>query len=376
MSPHADVLIVGGGVIGLTTAYFLAREGMNVEVLDKGALGMEASWAGAGIIPPGNPEHAASGYDQLRATSSRMYPDLSAQLRETTGIDNGYRVNGGIDFLDPDDDETVALWQAEGVQYHPFDEKRLSTLEAAVVPRPAAYFLPEMAQVRNPRHLRALEAACRFSKVALRPETPVQRLEWNGSTIVGVRLSTGESRTAKHYLVAAGAWAETLLEPLGLRSGIVPVLGQIVLLKTKPGMLERTLLVGKNYLVPRDDGHILIGATEEPEAGFQKRNTAEAVADLIAFARSLIPDLAGAEVVKCWAGLRPASGDGLPSIGRCGDFRNLYLAGGHYRGGIQLSPATALVMTELLTGRQPTVSIDAFLPGRKPGNCLRTAFRS
>ena len=117
MAQHPDVLIVGGGVIGLTTAYVLAKEGMSVELLDKGELGMEASWAGAGIIPPGNPDRAGSAYDRLRATSSRMFPAFSKELLDLTGIDNGYRICGGIEFLQADDLESVPAWQAEEVPF-------------------------------------------------------------------------------------------------------------------------------------------------------------------------------------------------------------------------------------------------------------------
>src|ERR1700716_258738 len=97
MTKHPDVLIIGGGVIGLTTAYFLAREGVRVEVVDKGDFGQEASWAGAGILPPGNPSLAQTPYDQLRAHSAALYPALTAELRERTAVDNGYNRCGGLD---------------------------------------------------------------------------------------------------------------------------------------------------------------------------------------------------------------------------------------------------------------------------------------
>lgn len=365
MFKHPDVLIVGGGVIGLTAAYFLAREGLTVEVLDKGNLGAEASWAGAGIIPPGNPENAATPYDWLRATSSRMYPALSAELDEAVGIDNGYRACGGIEYLEPSDRDTIPAWEAEGIAFEPYP----SAAERA-------YLLSGMAQVRNPRHLRALIGVCQKRQVRLSPGVAVARIERAESSVTGVRLMSGELRLAGRYVVAAGAWSEAILEPLGLKTGIHPVRGQIVLLKTAAPSLQRILLVGKNYLVPREDGHVLIGATEEPEAGFEKRTTAEAIAGLIELGTALVPELRKAEMVKCWAGLRPGSLDGLPSIGRAAPFRNLFLAGGHYRAGIQLSPATAQVLTELLTERPPSIPLDDFRPGRSPGKPFRSAFRS
>src|SRR5438477_7814582 len=121
MPSSADVLIIGGGVIGLTTAYTLARAAARVAVLDRQDFGREASWAGAGIIPPGNPERASGPYDRLRALSSAMYPDLAAELRERTGIDPGFRRTGGLEFDDPAEPPDLAAWTAEGVAWERLD---------------------------------------------------------------------------------------------------------------------------------------------------------------------------------------------------------------------------------------------------------------
>ena len=376
MSQHPDVLVIGGGVIGLTTAYFLAKEGVRVEVIDKGPLGAEASWAGAGIIPPGNPDAAVGGYDRLRAISSAMFPALSSELREQTGIDNGYRVCGGIEFLE-EEAETIAAWRAERVPFEKVDAVWFHRNEPAVTcPVRAAYHLPGMAQVRNPWHVRALIAACEKWGVDLRADTPRARFEQKENRITAIRLVSGEALHASQYLIAAGAWSDTLLEPFGIQTGIHPVRGQIVLLKTAAPLLHCILFMGRDYLVPRDDGHLLIGSTEEPEAGFVKQTTAEAVAQLIEFGASLVPCVRGAELVKAWAGLRPGSRDGLPSIGRVGGFNNLFLASGHFRAGIQLSPGTALVMSALLKGTTPPMPLDDFRPGRQSTGAFHPVFRS
>lgn len=369
MAHHPDVLIVGGGVIGLTTAYLLAGEGVQVEVVDKGELGMEASWAGAGIIPPGNPERAGSPYDQLRAISSSMFPVLSEQLVATTGIDNGYRICGGIEYLSRDVDETVAAWRLEEIEFHHLQPPGFSSNESA-------YLIPGMAQLRNPWHLQALQSACRLRDVGLRTGLATETIEHGGGAVTGLRMASGETLHADRYLIAAGAWSEKLLEPLGVRTGIHPVRGQIVLLKTAASVVRRILLAEKNYLVPREDGHVLIGSTEEPEAGFVKENTPDAIDNLLDFAVELAPALAGATLVKTWAGLRPGSQDGLPSIGKVSNFRNLFLASGHFRAGIQLSPATALVMSDLLLDRPARLAIDDFRPGRLPGPVKRPTFHS
>src|SRR5262249_34536418 len=127
---HPDVLIVGGGVIGLTTAYYLAGEGVRVRVVERGEVGREASWAGAGIVQPGGPERASSGFERVRAHSSRLYPQLSRELRELTGLDNGYLVCGGVEVPDPDEPHTLPTeeWHSEGTGYSHVGRGELESL--------------------------------------------------------------------------------------------------------------------------------------------------------------------------------------------------------------------------------------------------------
>jgi len=359
MAEHPDVLIIGGGVIGLTAAYFLAREQVGVEIVDQGDFGKEASWAGAGIIPPGDPSHARDPFDQLRAHSSVLFPRLSAELREQTGIDNGYRRSGGLVFHDAQDTYFEREWRSEGVRSEEVQGAAMRRLEPALGPELThAYFLPELAQVRNPRHLQALLSYCQGRGVRLRPGCPVLGFELQGSRITSIRTSAGSLR-ADRYLLTAGAWTSGLLEPLGFRPGIRPVRGQIALLQTGSPLFHRILLRGKRYLVPRPDGRVLVGSTEE-DAGFDKRTTAEAIQGLRAFAISMVPGLASAHPERSWAGLRPGSPDGLPYIGPVPGIDNLFIAAGHFRAGIQLSPATGLVLKELFLGQPLTVPLDAF----------------
>jgi glycine oxidase len=375
MPERADVLIVGGGVIGLTTAYFLAaRFDVRVTVLDRGPLGREASWAGAGIVPPGTPERAGTPMAQLRAMSSSMMYPLSTELGEVTGIDNGYRISGGIEFPGNEPIDTTE-WSNEGIEWRLVDGEELRGIEPALaIDRGPAFFLPQVAQIRNPRHLRALIEASEARGVRLRPGCPVTGLEQSGGRINAVR--TGEGRiVADQYLFSAGAWTDSLLAPLGCEIGSRPVRGQIVLLRTASPVLHRIVEFGRRYLVPRDDGRVLIGSTEE-DAGFDATTTSEAIAELLRFGADLAPVLGRATVEKCWAGLRPGSPDGLPTLGRAPGFDNLWVAAGHLRAGLQLSPATGLVMAEALTGRIPSIPLDAFRPGRPRAPQPRPAFRS
>jgi glycine oxidase len=377
MSKHPDVAIVGGGIIGLTCAYFLAKAGFAVEVLDRSDLGREASWAGAGIIPPGNPVCATKPVDRLRAIGSMWFPGVSAELRGLTGIDNGYLRCGGIEFLDADDADVPEAWAAEGIAFERLTRRQLRTYEPAVESAPGEpYLLPGCAQVRNPRHLRALIAACEHVGVRLRPHTSVESWGRDRNGDCYARLPGQEELKAGRYLITAGAWSETLLERLGKSPGIHPVRGQIVLLHSPEPVLQRVLMCGKRYLVPRSDGRVLVGSTEEPGALFEKANTAEGVAGLLGFAMELVPLLGLVEVEKCWSGLRPGSPDGLPFIGPVPGWEKVFVAAGHFRAGIQLSIGTGQVIAELFQGKPTSVTLDAFRLDRTPQTGVKPAFRS
>jgi glycine oxidase len=358
----ADVVVVGGGVIGLTTAYYLARAGADVVLLDRGDLGQEASWAGAGILPPSNPEAASTPFDRLRAISLAQFPALSRELADATGIDNGYWQCGGVVFNGPPD-ASPEEWGGAGVARERIAAGDLKALEpGASALLGDAWHLRGMAQVRNPRHLKALIAACKKRGVRLFPHQDVCRLQFAGDTVTGVAAKEATFHAAK-VLVAAGAWSDDLLSQAGWRPRIHPVRGQIALLRSEPACLRKILTWGASYVVPRPDGLVLVGSTEE-YVGFDRRTTAQAIADLLELAQKLSPPLAHAAVERCWAGLRPATPDGLPYLGPIPAISGLYIAAGHFRAGIQLSAATAQLMTDLLQGRSSPLSLDAFAPAR------------
>lgn len=360
MESRGDVIILGGGVIGLTTAYFLALEGASVVVCDPGKLGMESSWAGAGILSPSDPDHAQLPLDRLRAMSSSRFPTLSQELRERTGIDNGYARCGGLEFVSHAEVIEGDEWYGLGARTKRLTEKDVAVLEPAVAPGlgPATE-IPDMAQLRNPRHIQALRAACLDTKkVVFHEETAVLGFVSEKDRIKGIR-TANEELTGDAFLVAAGAWTDRLLEPLGCRLKIEPVRGQIVLLNPGEVVFRHILIWGSRYLVPRLDGRVLIGSTAE-HAGFEKATTAVGVAGLLELGLRLVPRLAGAMVEKTWAGLRPGSPDGLPFLGRVPGFDNLYVAAGHFRAGIQLSPGTGMLLKEMILGQPLSMPMDAF----------------
>ena len=176
-------------------------------------------------------------------------------------------------------------------------------------------------------------------------------------------------------IIAAGPWTGGLLTGLGVDVPTPPLKGQMVLLKGERPLIRRIIEHGKKYLVPRDDGRILVGATEE-HAGFDVRTTEVAVRDLIEEARWLCPILANAEVERSWAGLRPGSFDSKPYLGFAPGFSNLIVASGHQRAGLQLAPASAEVIADLAMGRTPRIDLTPFRLDREPGGPADPTFRS
>lgn len=377
MTTRPDCAIIGGGIIGLTTAYFLAREGHTVTVYDQGEPGSQASWAGAGILPPGNPHKAATPIDQLRAISVARFAEFSQELLEQTGQNNGYRVCGGIEFLSQDDTYALTMWEHEGIHFEHLDTQRLQAMAPALVPPELpAYYLPDCAQLRNPWHIRALRAACERGGVRIVPNTAVSHWEIEGEKILGMRLAGGEVVAAGRYLLTAGAWTQRLLAPLGFEPGIRPIRGQILCLRHLPETLPHILMLGKEYMVPRGDGLILIGSTEEPEAGFRVETTSTGQARLREFACRTLPVLAEAQQEASWAGLRPGSADGMPYLGPVPGWDSVLVAAGHGRAGVQLSLGTALVTADLIMGRTPLLDPDPFRLDREPFPQTQSAFRS
>jgi glycine oxidase len=376
---NTDVVIVGGGVIGLSIAYALALEGVATTVLDQSELGREASWAGAGIIAPFAERPSGNPLAALRSRSARLYPEWSAALRDETGIDNGYSRCGGVDvgWTADEDSALRALagrWREEGIAFERLAEPDVLRVEPALNPAVhLAYFLPDRAQIRNPRHLKALAAALSHRGVTLHPGRAAR-----GFAVIGDRVSAVETAEGPLpcgcVVVAAGPWTGRLLGGLGLQVLTPPVKGQIVLLRTASPLLRRIVEHGKNYLVPRDDGRVLVGATEE-DADFDKRPTTTGVRDLIDVALRLCPGLASAEVERAWAGLRPGSIDGRPYLGFAPGFRNLIVASGHKRAGLQLAPGSAEVIADLVLSRAPRIDLASFRLDREPES-VDEAFRS
>ncbi len=368
----SDLLVIGGGVIGLSIAYEAAGRGSSVHLIDAQQPAREASWAGAGILPPAG-EHSANPLEQLTALSNRLHRVWAAEFQNTTGIDNGYQPCGGLYVArdEPTREELGRLhtWaSAEDVAIEPLPRGELTRIEPALRPtggRVDAALLPGECQLRNPRHLKALMEGCRQRGVEIVPAAAAEDFEIKGSRLASVRTESGNF-VADQYCLAAGSWTTALARKLRLRLAIKPIRGQIALLKCERPLFSRIVNEGKRYLVPRLDGRVIVGSTEE-DAGFDHSTSEDIIAGLIEFAASLVPQLSEAPLEKSWAGLRPASRDGLPYLGQVPELENAFVAAGHFRSGLQLSPGTAVVINDLLAGKPPTIDLSQFRPGRHAG---------
>ncbi len=359
-----DILIIGGGVIGLSLAYELSQHGLRVRVVDRATPGQESSWAGAGILAPAVQRPNDHPLEQLAGLSHALHAQWARKLRQT-GVDTGYLRCGGL-YLAHDEPSAVLLERMtrecvqRGVEAQWLSPAGVRELEPAVNCQSlhGACLLPGECQLRNPRHVKALLLACLHQGVAIQAGMPVDDFTIKSGWMIAARAS-GQELMAHKFCITGGAWTRGLLERLGLRPRIKPIRGQIVLLSGHERVLRHVINEGHRYLVPRADGRILIGSTEE-DVGFDKRTTAQAIGDLLQFGVELVPALKDHQVERTWAGLRPGSGDGFPYLGPLPGLSNAFVAAGHYRQGLHLSPGTAVVMSELIRGQTPQIDLTPF----------------
>jgi glycine oxidase len=349
----SDILVIGGGIIGLLTARELVQAGAAVTLVEMGETGREASWAGGGIISPLYPWRYADPVTALAGWSQHHYPRLCAELHEETGIDPELTPSGLL-ILDTEELSQALAWaERHHAETRILDGEQLQASEPELGPRPAqALLLPEVAQVRNPR---LVKSARRFleGRITLREQEEVLELLVEQGRARGVRTPKGEI-LADQVVICTGAWTAKLLEQLGSMPEIEPVRGQMILFLAHPGQINHVTLHQERYVIPRRDGHVLIGSTLE-HTGFVKATTAEAKEALYRSAVELFPILKRTPIEDHWSGLRPGSPSGIPYIGAYPGIEGIYLNAGHYRNGVVTGPASARLVADLMLGREPII---------------------
>jgi glycine oxidase len=361
-----DCVIVGGGVVGLSLAVELHRHGRSVRVVSRHATRDIASWAAAGILPPPIARALHDPLEQLRDLSHRLYPRWCQQLTVESGIEVTYDRCGGV-YLGRAPGERISLqaalrqWQQDGVRIETWTHEQLRTHEPNLANVPASTaicYLPDEGLVRPPRILKALRAVLQRAGVPVHEQ--VEAIGWPDMPqgAVGVQTTLG-TLWARHVCITAGPWTRELLTLLGIDLPIEPRRGQIVLWRLPRPPVQRVINEGPRYLVPRHDGHLLVGSTVE-DVGFENMTTEEGISELVRFARDLIPQLRQVEPVDQWAGLRPASLDGKPYLGPVPGHPGISVATGHFRSGIHLAPATARLMRQWICGESSDLDLSWF----------------
>ncbi|MHB1241355.1 MAG: glycine oxidase ThiO [Gammaproteobacteria bacterium] len=348
-----DCLVIGGGLMGLLTALELRDAGLSVTLLERGAAGREASWAGGGILSPLYPWRQPDAITRLSSWSQRAYPHLAETVVERGDVDPEW-TRSGLLTLGAEDHDTARDWAARGgTCLEHTDARAVTELVPGLGDPGPGLWLPEVAQIRNPRLARGLRATLLAAGVTLIEDCAVHEVQARGRKVAGVVTARGKF-PAGRVVVAAGAWSAGLLAPLGFPLAVEPVRGQMILFRAAPGLVSPIVLRRGHYIIPRRDGRILAGSTLE-HAGFDKATTPEAERTLHAAALALLPALAEVPVERHWAGLRPGSPAGIPFIGEHPDIQGLYVNSGHYRNGVVLAPASARLLSELILEITPII---------------------
>jgi glycine oxidase len=367
----ADVVIIGGGVIGLTIARSLRQRGVrDVTLIERGQPGAEASWAAGGMLAPQLELDRQDQFFQFACASRDLYPEFASSLQEETGIDVELDTTGTLCLaFNHEGEEGLRRrydWQrAEGlkVEWLSGEETRRAELHVSANTLCALRF-PQDIQVENRRLLEALVRADEELAVQLLTHTSVNGLRIKDERVCGVETSAGFV-AAPSVVMAAGAWASTIQSPDAKLPAIdiEPVRGQMLCFEARPQLLRHVIYSSRGYLVPRRDGRILAGSTSE-RVGFDKRVTDEGRSSIRSIAIEIAPAIADLNLADSWAGFRPRAPDDLPVLGPCAEAEGLFYATGHYRNGILLAPITGKVIADAIVDGAFPADLKAFSPNR------------
>lgn len=356
-------VVIGAGVIGLSVAYELSRQRLRCTVLEVARTATQASWAAAGVLPTPHVGVGTDPTESLRQLSHTLHAEWSNRLRTETGWDNGFRQCGGI-YLGRGGAEAAALTalmddlRNDGGEVEVLAPSELARIEPTLsinrAKPPAIFRLPNDAQIWSQGHLQALQAACRQNGVEF-VEAQALNLNPLGNDQVQVRHTQG-SLISDYVCVAGGAWSDELLRETGVRTGIEPIRGQIIVWQPDRRLIGHILNEGQLYLLDRSDGLLLAGATVD-DSGFDATPRDADLDDLRSFAVSWLPELAKIPVHATWVGLRSGSRRGRPYLGRIPGCPRILVASGHYRSGLHLAPATAVVIANIILEQPLPVDI-------------------
>jgi glycine oxidase len=372
-----DVLVLGGGVIGCSVAYHLAKAGVEVLVVDQGEVGGQASSAAAGLLAPLLPFSSSPEFVELLLASFALFPALVPELEAASGSCIYFERTGALRTAN--NAKGVARlqrhldsWRSWGFQPSLLTGDGARSIEPALSPGICgAVFAPEEAQLKAPALVNAFARAAANTGAAFREHTEVVSLQCRSGRVTGVLTAQGETLSCNHLVVAAGAWSAIGGAWLGLDVPVRPLRGQILLLR-QPSSPIRHILFGEGiYLAPKAGDTVLVGATKD-DVGFDTRTTPEGMAWLREAAARLVPALEGSELAAAWAGLRPKTPDGQPILGPVPDWGNVTIATGHNAFGMTLSAITGQLMARLVMTADTPDLLRPFSPLRFHGPTANT----
>ncbi|MCR8631027.1 glycine oxidase ThiO [Paenibacillus radicis (ex Xue et al. 2023)] len=363
-SSNRTALIIGGGIIGCSIAFELLRAGIKCTLIDKGALNKEASTAAAGMLGAQVEIHHPGAFYDLCKWSQQLYRNWTEDLLETGGISPQYIDKGILRAALTEEDELELLSRLPWIHNAEWlTAKEMRAIEPCLSHEIRGGLSFQQDHQVHPVHLAlALQASIHKLGCDIREWTPAFGLIERNGRIQGVRTAEGEL-LADQVIIASGAWSSALTEPFGLKLSLFPVKGQCISLRTAAPVISSTVFTKGCYIVPKQDGSMIIGATQE-ECGYDKRCQASVIGTLHTAATKLLPELEQAEFVSTWAGLRPGTPDDLPYIGRFETIPGLIMAAGHYRNGILLAPATGLLIKQLVMEEPTGINLTPFTPDR------------
>jgi len=364
-----DVAIIGGGIIGASIAMELAARRLNVALFDRQTPGREASWAAAGMLSPTPDGLPAIPLIPLARESLRLYPDFVGAVEQASCRTADFERGGALHlFLGENGagerDTVVAQYRSLGLSIDPLPLDEARRREPAIGPLiSAAAWNPDEARV-DPRQLTsAILVAAQELGAHIRHDAPVAKLLLAANRCAGLALASGEEIPASFVVLAAGSFSAGILGAAAPRLAPTrPVRGQMLALRTKGQPLRHVLRSDRAYLVPRKDGRIIAGSTLE-DAGFEKCVTPAGVQSILSAVVEMAPELALAEILETWSGLRPGTPDELPILGPS-NIEGLIVATGHYRNGILLAPVTAKLVREWIVEGKTSFDASAYSPLR------------
>jgi glycine oxidase len=364
MKKHYDVLVVGGGIIGHSVAYSVSKRGMSVLVIEKGEINRKASSAAAGMLAAQAEVTEAGPLFDLARESRNLFPSLSEELLERTGIDIELIQNGMLTMALTEEkaqslQATIAFQQAAGEKATWLSPDEVISVEPNLTSAVhGAMHAPNDGQVSAYKLANSFASGAKLLGTSVLEYTNVTDFIIYNEKVQGVKTDRGDFY-GNQIVVAGGAWSEQIIKLISMELPMYPVKGECFSVITSEKLIDKTIFSEDCYIVPKKGGRLFVGATMYPDT-YDEKVSVHGISQLLNKAINLLPSLKHTEWEKAWTGIRPQTGDGLPYIGEVPTYKGLYVASGHYRNGILLSPITGEIIADMIEEKKLTSAKIAF----------------